>query len=114
MSNLKYFLADAANHKAIVNQLDFIGEFLQVKVNNRVFLKLDSRYADYFLAFSNYFGIYLRLLKPMYGMNNPGKLFADKLTGWLLESGFIKSQYQMSIYYKYAPDGTKQCFILFL
>ena len=38
-------------------------------------------------------------------MTNSGKLFADELTEWLLEAGFIKSQCQMSIYYKYAPDG---------
>ena len=40
-------------------------------------------------------------------MNNYGKLFADDLTEWLLEAGFIQSQFQMSIYYKYAPDGSK-------
>ena len=38
MRNLNYFLADAAKHKAIVHQLDFIGAFLQAKVKNRVFL----------------------------------------------------------------------------
>ena len=43
----------------------------------------------------------------MYGMNNSGKLFADDFTECLLEAGFIKSKYQMSIYYKYEPDGTK-------
>ena len=43
----------------------------------------------------------------MYGMINYRKLFADKLTEWLLEAGFIQSQCQMSIYYKYAPDGSK-------
>ena len=43
----------------------------------------------------------------MYGMTNSGKLFADKLTECLLEAGFIQSQCQMSIYYKYAPDGSK-------
>ena len=52
MSILKYFLADAAKHKAIVNQLDFIGELLQAKVKNKVFVKLDSRYADYFPEYS--------------------------------------------------------------
>ena len=40
-------------------------------------------------------------------MNNSGKLFADELIEWLLEAGFIQSQCQMSIYYKYAPDGSK-------
>ena len=48
MGNLKYFLADAAKHKARVHQLDFIGTFLQDKVKNRVFVKLDMRYAAYF------------------------------------------------------------------
>ena len=43
----------------------------------------------------------------MYGMTNSGDLFADELTQWLLEAGFIQSQCQMSIYYKYAPDGSK-------
>ena len=40
----------------------------------------------------------------MYGMTNSGKLFADELIELLLESGFIQSQWQMSIYYKYALD----------
>ena len=44
MIALKYFLADAAKKKAIVHHLDFIGTFLQSKVNNRVFVNLDSRY----------------------------------------------------------------------
>ena len=48
MRNLKYFLADAAKHKARVHQLYFIGLFLQAKVKNRVFVKLDMRYADCF------------------------------------------------------------------
>ena len=43
----------------------------------------------------------------MYGMTKSGKLFPDQLTEWLLEAGFIQSQCQMSIYYKYVPDGTK-------
>ena len=43
----------------------------------------------------------------MYGMTNSGKLFSDELTEWLLDSGFIQSQCQMSIYYRYALYGTK-------
>ena len=53
MRNLKYFLADAAKHKARVQKLDFIGAFFQEKVKNRVFFKLDSRYANYFPEYSN-------------------------------------------------------------
>ena len=37
MMTLNFFLSDAAKHKARVHQLDFIGAFLQAKVNNRVF-----------------------------------------------------------------------------
>ena len=107
MRTLKYFLADAAKHKARFHQLDFIGAFLQAKVNNRVFVKLDMWYADYFPEYAQYFGRALKLLKPMYGITNSSKLFADELTEWLIEEVFIQSQCQMSIYYKYAPDGSK-------
>ena len=55
MRTLKYFLADAAKHKARVHQLDFIGAFLQAKVENRVFVKLDMSYADYFPEYAQYF-----------------------------------------------------------
>ena len=107
MRTLKYFLADAAKHKAIVHQLDFIGALLQAKVKNIVFVKLDMRYAEYFPEYAQYFGRSLRLLKSMYSITNSGKLFADELIEWLLEAGFIQSQCQMSIYYKYAPYGSK-------
>ena len=65
------------------------------------------RYTDYFTEYAKYFGRALRLLNSMHGMTNSGKVFADELTEWLLEAGFIQSQCQMSIYYKYAPDGSK-------
>ena len=77
MRTLKYILADAENHKAVLDQLYFIGEFLQAKIKNRVFVKLDSRYADYFPEYSNYFGRDFILFKLVYGMTNSGKLFAD-------------------------------------
>ena len=97
-------MADAAKHKARVHQLYFIGAFFQAKGKNRVFVKFDRIYADYFPEYSNYFGKYLRLLKSVYVMSNSGKLFAGELTEWLREAVLIKSQYQMSIYYKYAPE----------
>ena len=43
MRNLEYFLVDTTKNKSRVHQLDFIGVFLQAKVNNRVFVKLDIR-----------------------------------------------------------------------
>ena len=85
---------------------------MQEKVKNRVFVKLDIRYTYYFLEYAKFFGRALRLLNSMYGMNNSGKLFSDELTELLLEAGFIQYQCQMSIYYKYTPDGSK-CFVLY-
>ena len=92
MRTLKYFLEDAAKHKARVHQLVFFGTFLQAKVKNRVFFKLVIRYTEYFHEYAKYFGRSLRFLKSMYGMTNSGKLFADELTERLLEVGFIQSQ----------------------
>ena len=69
-------------------------------------MKLDSRYANYFLEYSNYFGRALILLKSMYDMINSRELFSGELTEWLTETGFIEYQSQMSIYYKYALYGT--------
>ena len=54
MRNLKYFLADTAKHRARVHQLDFIDAFLQANVKNRVFVKLDMRYAAYFPEYTQY------------------------------------------------------------
>ena len=85
MRTLKYFLADAAKHKARVHQLDFIGAFLQANVKNRVFVKLDMRYEVYFPEYTQYFGRALKLLKSMFGMTNSGKLFADELTERLVK-----------------------------
>ena len=91
MRNLNYFLSDAAKHKERFYQLDFIGAFLQAKVKNRVFVILNIRYAAYFPEYSQYFGRALKLLKSMYGMTNSGKLFADELTEWPIEEGFMQS-----------------------
>ena len=77
MSTLKHFLEDDVKNQARVNQVYFIGTLLQEKVENRIFLKLDSRYADYFTEYSSYFGRSLIPLIYMYEMTNSGKLFAD-------------------------------------
>ena len=47
-------------------------------------------------------------------MTNYGKLFADELTEWLFDEGFIQSQCQMSIYFKYAPYGSKMVVLYYV
>ena len=61
---LKYFLAGATKHKARFHQLYLIRVFLQSKLKNRVFVKLSSRYADYFPEYAKYFGRALNLSQP--------------------------------------------------
>ena len=53
--NFEVLLAEAEKHIARVHQLDFIGAFLQANVKNRVFIKLDMRYAAYFPEYTQYF-----------------------------------------------------------
>ena len=108
MMNLKYFLENSAKHKSIVHQLSFIGEFLQANDKHIVLVKLDSRYGEYLPEYTNYFVIPLRIKRSMYGINNSGNLFDYELTNWLIyEAGFNQSKYQISVYYKYAPDGSR-------
>ena len=54
------------------------------------------------------------LLKSVYVMTNYGNLFADDFTYWFIETFFISYQFQMYIYYRYAPDGKKLLFYLML
>ena len=72
-------MEDEVKPMARVHHLYFIGTFLQAKVNNRVFAKLDSKYAEYFPELSNYSGRSLILLKSVYSMTETGKLTSDEV-----------------------------------
>ena len=108
MRTLKFLLAHSAKHKVRVNQLYFIGAFLKDYVKHIYVVKLDSRYGKYLPEYANYFGISLSLKNSIYLMTNYGNLFSDELTNWLMDkSGFNQSKCQISIYYKYSPDGSR-------
>ena len=85
MRNLEYFLAYSTKNKARVHQLYLIGAFIKANVTHRVFVKLGSRYGEYFPEYDNYFGRKLSLDKLMYGMTNSGKVCYDELTNWLVD-----------------------------
>ena len=97
-----------------MHQFYFIGAFFQEIFKKRVFVNLNSRYTDYFPEYSNFFGKALRLLKSMYSMTNYGTLSAHELIEWLLKAGLIQSQCRMYIYYKYAPDVTKNVVLYYV
>ena len=52
---IKYFFAYDPKYKSRVPQLNFIGAFVQANVNHNFFVKLDSRYLEYFPEYANYF-----------------------------------------------------------
>ena len=81
-----------------MHQLYIFSALLKAKVENKVFVKLDSKYAEYFPEYSGYFGRTLRLLKSMHVMTNSGKLFPDELTDWFIEEGLIQYQWHIYIY----------------
>ena len=81
---------------------------MKVNVKHRGFVKLDRRYGEYFPEYYYYFGEPFRLKKSMYGMDNYGNLFVNEVTNQLIyKAGFKQSQFQMSIYYKYVPYGSR-------
>ena len=95
-------------NKAIIHQLDFSESFLQANVKHGSFVRLYSRYREYFPEYCNYFGRPLRLKKSMYGINIPGKIFAYLITNRMINKArFKQSKCQIYIYYKYAPDWFK-------
>ena len=69
---------------------------------------MDSIYGEYFSEYTNYFVRPLNLNKSIYDMTNSGILFDDEPTNWLIyESGFNQYKFKVSVYYKYAPYGSK-------
>ena len=60
---MEYFSTDAANHKAGVQKLDFIAALLRTKFKNGVFVKMERRYAEHFIEYSNYFGRALDIIE---------------------------------------------------
>ena len=70
-------------------------------------MELYSRYGETLPEYAKYFGRPLRLNKSIYGMTNYVKLIYDEITNYLIdEAGFNQSKCQMSVYYKYASDGS--------
>ena len=93
--------------KEYTNSISLV-KFIQANVKNIFFMKLDSRYGEYFPEYATYFGIPLIPKKSIYGMNNSWKLFADELTNVMIyEAGLKQYKFQMYVYYKYALGGPR-------
>jgi len=100
------FLAHAARLKVRVCQLDFIGAFLQAKVQSHIFVILPSFYGSVFPEFQQYCGTPLCLLKAMYGMTLSGKFWNQDLLEFLVSMGFMQSTVLRCLFYKKYFDGS--------
>jgi Reverse transcriptase (RNA-dependent DNA polymerase) len=101
---LKVFLAEAARLKRRVYQADFIGAYLQAKMDRLVYVILPKEYAIYFPDLAKWFGIPLILRKSAYGINSAGQLWAEELFGWYIELGFSQSLVEPSLF-KYKKEN---------
>jgi hypothetical protein len=95
---LKVFLARAAKMKKCVYQADFIGAYLQAKMDRIVYVKLPDAWKEYFPELSEWFGVPLLLEKSAYGINSAGRLWAEELFGWYLEYGFEQSVVEPALF----------------
>jgi hypothetical protein len=95
---LKMFLAMAAQRRRRVYQADFIGAYLQAKMDRIVYVMLPIEYKMYFPDLAEWFGVPLRLERSAYGINSAGRLWAEELFGWYQEYGFVQSQVEPSLF----------------
>jgi Reverse transcriptase (RNA-dependent DNA polymerase) len=90
--------------KRRIYQADFVGAYLQAKMDRLVYVILPKDYAVYFPDLTEWFGIPLILHKSAYDINSVGRLWAEELFGWYLEFGFTQSTVEPSLF-KYKKDN---------
>ena len=95
---LKIFLCIAAQRKRRVHQADYIGAYLQAKMDRTVYVKLPLELKELFPDLAEWFGVPLLLLQSCYGINSAGRLWAEELFGWYRDYGFIQSKVEPSLF----------------
>jgi hypothetical protein len=105
--SLKMFLAHASCLKVRVRQLDFIGAFLQAKMQTRMFVTIPQIYGILFPEYAEFWGTLVRLLMSMYGTTLCGKYWYLDLLDVLKEIGFKEGQCVKCFFVKTFLDGSK-------
>ena len=95
---LKLFLCMAARRRRRVYQGDYVGAYLQAKMDRKVYVKLPIELAEYFPELAEWFGVPLLLENSCYGINSAGRLWAEELFSWYLEYGFVQSEVEPSLF----------------
>jgi Reverse transcriptase (RNA-dependent DNA polymerase) len=96
---LKVFLAEAARQQRHVYQADYVGAYLQAKMDRVIYVTLPAALAEVFPDLAEWFGVPLLLEKAAYGINAAGRLWAKEQFTWYLEYGFTQSTVDPSLFY---------------
>jgi Reverse transcriptase (RNA-dependent DNA polymerase) len=78
---LKVFLAEAARRQRHVYQADYVGAYLQAKMDRVIYVTLPAALAEVFPDLAEWFGVPLLLEKAAYGINAAGCLWAEEQFG---------------------------------
>ena len=96
---LKCLIADAAQNRTIVYQLDFIQAFIQSETKKRMFVLLDKEYESFCPNLAGHLGRPLLLKKCLYGADFSGKRWYDTLDTFLTNNlNFVRSRVEGCLY----------------
>ena len=96
---LKCLIADAAQNRTAVYQLDFIQAFIQSETKKRMFVLLDKEYENFCPKLAGHLGRPLLLKKCLYGADFSGKRWYDTLDQFLTnDMNFVRSRVEGCLY----------------
>jgi hypothetical protein len=105
--SLKMFLGHASRLKARVKQLDFVGAFLQAKMQTRMFVTIPKIFGIFFPEYAWFTGKPVRLVMSMYGTTLCGKYWYLDLLDFLKGIGFKEGDCVKCSFIKEFADGSK-------
>ncbi|KAE8237556.1 hypothetical protein A4X06_0g9194, partial [Tilletia controversa] len=86
MDTVRLVLTICAQHDLIVHQMDVVVAYLQGHLKDEIYMRLPPEYAERAGAVGN--NLVLKLLRPLYGLKQAGKVWNDKLHSILMARGF--------------------------
>lgn len=80
---VRTFIAFSTSMQRRPKQLDFIGAYLQDRMRERVFIRLQKEFSPFFITIQKYFSRPLLLKKTIYGLTVSAKYWNEELIKWL-------------------------------
>jgi len=96
---LKCVMADSAQNRTLIHQLDFIQAFIQSDTKKRMFVLLDKEYETFCPNLAGHLGRPLLLKKCLYGADFSGKRWYETLDSFLTNDlHFVRSRVEGCLY----------------